>query len=266
MTPRELLAHLDDGTMWPTGHDVAADGDLDRAYETAFAVRALREARGERVAGYKLGWTNRANWARQGVSGPMWGTLHDTSVVSCDGACALELAWATRPRLEPEIVIALRAAPTANASIEELFDCIAWLAPAFEIVQSHLPDWRYTPAQTIADSAVHARLVVGATTPAHLVAASGAALEALLAGARVRVFEGAALRAEGRGEIVLGGPMNALRSFVRDIARRPGATSLKRGDIVSTGTWTDAFELAPGQRWRVEFDVQGLAPLSLAVS
>jgi 2-oxo-3-hexenedioate decarboxylase len=266
MTPRQLLAHLDDGTMWAASHDVAADGDLDRAYETAFAVRALREARGERVAGYKLGWTNRAHWARQGVSAPMWGTLHEPSIVSCDGACALELGWATRPRLEPEIVVALRAAPTANASIEELFDCLAWLAPAFEIVQSHLPDWRYTPAQTIADSAVHARLVVGTTAPAHLVAASGAALEALLAGARVRVFEGAALRAEGRGEVVLGGPLNALRHFVRDIACRPGATSLRRGDIVSTGTWTDAFELAPGQRWRAEFDVPGLAPLSLAVS
>jgi 2-oxo-3-hexenedioate decarboxylase len=265
MTPRELLAHLDGGTMWPAGHDVAADGDLDRAFETAFAVRALREARGERVAGYKLGWTNPANWPRQGVGGPMWGTLHDTSVVACDGACALELSYDTLPRLEPEIVVGLRAAPAANASAEALFDCIAWLAPAFEIVQSHLPDWRYTPAQTIADSAVHARLVVGATVPAHLVAPDGGGREMLLARARVRVFEGGTPRAEGRGDAVLGSPMIALRHFVRDIAGRQGATALKPGDIVSTGTWTEAFSLAPGQRWRAEFDVPGFEPLSLAL-
>jgi 2-oxo-3-hexenedioate decarboxylase len=266
MTPRELLAHLDDGTMWPAGHDVAADGDLDRAFETAFAVRALREARGERVAGYKLGWTNRANWARQGVAGPMWGTLHDASIVACDGACALALSYGTMPRLEPEIVVGLRAAPTANASLEELFDCIGWLAPGFEIVQSHLPDWGYTPAQTIADSAVHARLVVGATVPAHLVAPDGAGLDELLAQARVRVFEGGTPRGQGRGDVVLGGPMKALGRFVSDIARRAGATSLKPGDLVSTGTWTDAFALAPGQRWRVEFEVPGIEPLSLAVT
>ena len=266
MTPRELLAHLDDGTMWPDGHAVAADGDLDRAYETAFAVRALREARGERVAGYKLGWTNRANWARQGVGGPMWGTLHDASIVACDGACAVSLGYGTLPRLEPEIVVGLRAAPTANATVDELFDCIGWIAPAFEIVQSHLPDWGYTSAQTIADSAVHARLVVGATAPAHLVAPDGTGLEQLLARSRVRVFEGGTLRAQGTGETVLGSPMIALRHFVRDIASRDGATSLKAGDLVSTGTWTEAFALARGQRWRAEFEVPGLAPLSLALT
>src|SRR4051812_9946941 len=100
MTPQALLHHLDTATLWPADHDVALDGDLDRAFETALAVRALREARGERVAGYKLGWTNRANWPRQGVSAPMWGTLHETSVAHCGSTCSAALEWATRPRLE----------------------------------------------------------------------------------------------------------------------------------------------------------------------
>jgi len=80
------------------------------------------------------------------------------------------------------------------------------------------------------------------------------------------VFEGGTLRAQGRGDTVLGGPVTALRHFVRDIARRTGATSLKPGDLVSTGTWTDAFALAPGQRWRAEFEVPGLEPLTLGTT
>jgi len=263
MTPQELLDHLDAATFWPAGHGVAADGDLDRAYETALAVRALREARGERVAGYKLGWTNRANWPRQGIAAPMWGTLHETTIVHCDdAACAVELAWATLPRLEPEVVVAFRATPAPDASPGEMFDCLDWIAPGFEVVQSHLPDWGYQPAQVLADSAVHARLVVGARTPVRALAGDAAALSALLARGRVQLTEGGAPRGEGCGEIVLGSPFEALRTFVAQMAARPGTTPPRPGDLVTTGTWTNAFELAPGQAWRAEFDI-AIAPLEV---
>ena len=261
MTPQDLLAHLDAASFWPADHGVAADGDLDRAYATALAVRALREARGERVAGYKLGWTNRANWPRQGVRAPMWGTLHETSVVHCADACEIDLAWTTLPRLEPEIVVAFGAAP-ADAGADALFACLDWIAPGFEVVQSHLPGWGYTPAQVLADSAVHAKLVVGRRTPVRALAPDAATLSALLARGRVTLREGGRPRGEGRGEIVLGSPFEALRTFVAQLAERPGATPLRAGDLVTTGTWTNAFDLAPGERWRAEFDF-GVAPLEV---
>lgn len=44
------------------------------------------------------------------------------------------------PWTEPETVFGLRSTPPADASIDALFDAIAWVAPGFEIVQSHLPD------------------------------------------------------------------------------------------------------------------------------
>jgi 2-keto-4-pentenoate hydratase len=34
----------------------------------------------------------------------------------------------------------------------------------------------------------------------------------------------------------------------------PGAPSLREGDVVTTGTWTDAWPVQPGQVWRAEFD------------
>jgi len=262
MSPQQLLSHQDAGTFWPADHDVAADGDLDLAYASALAQRALREARGERVAGYKLGWTNRAAWPGMGVDAPMWGTLHETTVVHCDGPRELGLRWGTLPRLEPEVVMGLRAVPAPAAGLDELFDAVDWLAPAFEVVQSHLPGWNYTPAPTLSDGAVHARLVVGRRTPARALAASGHELARRLAAARVRVEAGGAPRGEGRGDLVLGSPLEALRVFVGQHARRAGVPALRAGELVSTGTWTAAFEPAPGERWRATFD-GGLAPLEV---
>lgn len=254
MTPQALLDHLDKGTFWPVDHGVAADGDLARAVETALAVRGLRERRGERVAGYKIGWTNRANWSRMGVAGPMWGTLHETTLVDCDGRAEIALGHFKLPRLEPEIVVGFARTPAPDASFDALFEALEWVAPGFEIVQTHLPDWQYTPAQTLADSAVHALLVIGARTPVGEIAPDGEMLAELLAQAGVRLYEDDVLKARGLGSVVLDGPLHALRRFVLDMAATPGATPLRAGDVVTTGTWTDAQSLAPGQAWRADFD------------
>jgi 2-keto-4-pentenoate hydratase len=38
----------------------------------------------------------------------------------------------------------------------------------------------------------------------------------------------------------------------------PGATELRAGDVVTTGTWTDTWPVEPGQQWSAQFD----SPLS----
>ena len=112
MTPQELLQHSDTGEFWPEGGG-AAFADLPSAYRSALAVRGLRIARGETPRGYKIGFTNRGIWQRYHVYAPIWGSMWDTTVVSCDGSGTLSLAHLCQPRIEPETVFGFRVTPRA---------------------------------------------------------------------------------------------------------------------------------------------------------
>jgi 2-oxo-3-hexenedioate decarboxylase len=242
MTPQALLAHYDKAELWPANHVGAKPADVPSAYQDALAVRALRIGRGERPVGYKIGFTNRTIWERYGVFAPIWGSVWDTTLMLCDGQGTVALSGTCQPRLEPEIVFGIAATPPTDTSLEELFACVEWLAPGFEIVQSHCANWKFTAAETVADGSLHGRLLVGRQTPIRSLAATGGALDDTLATTRVRLLHAEAVIDEGTGINVLDGPLHALRHFV------------------TTGTWTDAWPVKPGQVWRAEFDApfQGL--------
>jgi 2-keto-4-pentenoate hydratase len=254
MTPQTLLACHDQGRLWGAGLRSAGPADLAAAYRIALAVRALRVARGENPVGYKIGFTNRTIWQRYGVFAPIWGTVWDTSLTRCQGEGTVALAATCQPRLEPEIVFGISATPPADATLEQLFACVDWLAPGFEVVQSHAPEWKFSAAETVADGGLHARLLVGRRIALRNVADSGQALDERLANCGVRLMHDELLVEAGHGRNVLDGPLHALRHFVLEQQRCPGAPGLRAGDVVTTGTWTDAWPVQPGQGWRAEFD------------
>ena len=272
MNPKQLLQHHDSGQPWPDTVATDAFGDVTEAYQTALAVRALRCARGEQPRGYKIGFTNRTIWARYGVWAPVWGTVWGGSLSFCDdGVVELPLAGLCQPRLEPEAVFGFKATPVPGATLQDLFDAIEWVAPGFEIVQSHRPGWRFTAPETVADSALHARLLVGPRQPlfdrAGMAGMAGMAgdalaLHAALAAARVVLHRDATAVEEGTGAHVLGSPLQALLHFLTELRQCPGATDLQPGDVVTTGTWTDAWPVQPGETWRADFGAP-LTPLQV---
>ena len=306
LQPEAVLAHADSATPWPA--DAIAAADVAASYRGALAVRALRIARGERPCGFKIGFTNRGLWPRYGVAAPIWGTVWGGTLVSCDAAtgddgdggvdtAVVDLRGTCEPRIEPECVFGIARTPPAAADTDltALFNCLDWVAPGFEIVQSHRPGWRFSAADAIADGGLHARLVVGRRHAVRSVSGDDAdAFAARLAGCRVRLLRGPAAsrggdavrpgftgggsptpvgaadaEAEpvteietGRGTNVLDGPLQALQHFVRELRACPGAPALQPGDVVTTGTWTDAWPVAVGERWRADFD----APLSASLA
>jgi 2-keto-4-pentenoate hydratase len=263
MTPDQLLQHFDQGTLWTAAEAGSIGGDVAQAYQQALQVRRLRMARGEVPRGYKIGFTNRNIWPRYGVFAPIWGTVWDSTLQFCEGDATISLAARCQPRLEPEAVFGMRATPPANASLDQLFDSIDWLAPGFEIVQSHAPDWKFNAAMTVADSGLHSRLLVGQRIDVRAVAPTAQAFSDLLATCPVVLHRNGALAERGLGRNVLDSPLLALQHFLTGLRQCPGAPDLLPGDVVTTGTWTDAWPLVPGETWQADFG----APLSgLSVS
>lgn len=262
MRPETLLHHIDNGLPWPARLSTDPGYTLDKAYADALAVRALRVARGEQPLGYKVGFTNRGIWPVYQVYAPIWGTVWDRTVVFCDGEGTLKLDHTCEPRIEPEAVFGFRATPATEAGAEALFDALDWVAPGFEIVQSHLPGWKFAAPDTVADGGLHARLLVGPRRAVREIADHATDLDAQLAGAGVILARDGSELERGRGVNVLDGPLQALMHFVKALRTCPGAPDIQPGDIVTTGTWTDAWPVAPGQTWHAAFDAP-LAPLTL---
>lgn len=258
MDPQQLLRSIDTGQPWPQGSGL----EVPVAYERALAVRALRLARGEQPRGFKVGFTNRTIWQRYGVYAPIWGTVWDTTLSFCEGEGSVDLKATAQPRLEPECVFGFRATPPARAGLQELLDAVEWIAPGFEIVQSHMKDWKFTAADTVADSGLHARLLVGRKVPVAQLPRAAEAFDAQLAKARVVLRRGGQQVDAGSGANVLDGPLHALRHFVDELRNCPGAPDLQPGDVVTTGTWTDAHAVQAGESWRADFEAP-LAPLTI---
>jgi len=254
MTPENLLEHNDTGEPWPL-HGGDGFADLSSAYQSALAVRALRIARSEVPCGYKVGFTNRTIWPRYNVYAPIWGTMWNTTVSSCDGEGSLSLARLCQPRIEPETVFGFKGTPCTDAGPEDLFEALGWVAPGFEIVQSHRPDWKFNAAQSVADNGLHGRLLVGRKLPVGNLARDAGELHGLLARARVRLHRNGSFVEEGAGVHVLDSPLRALLHFLAELRACPGATDIAEGDIVTTGTWTDAWPVCVGEVWTARFDL-----------
>ena len=260
MHTQALLNHIDSGQPWPTGGGDAFT-DLPAAYQTALAVRALRQQRGEQPRGFKIGFTNRSIWARYQVFAPIWGTVWNSTLRFARDGNEVSLAHTCQPRIEPEVVFAFRHTPPAGCRMDQLFDALDWLAPGFEVVQSHQPDWKFTSAQTVADSGLHARLLVGEAVPVRTLAPTAEELHARLARTQATLHRGSSVVDQGHGALVLDSPLHALLHFLTELRACPGAPDVLPGDVVTTGTWTDAWPVAAGQTWSVAFSegVPGLA-------
>ncbi|MCF8211861.1 MAG: hydratase, partial [Rhodoferax sp.] len=213
MNPLTLLSHSDSGQLWSSAPSDDASFDIAQAYCSALAVRDLRIARGEVPRGFKVGFTNRNIWQRYGVFGPIWGTVYSSTLSFCEGEGTIALKCTSQPRLEPEAVFGIRTTPPPDASLGDLFDALEWVAPGFEIVQSHLQDWKFKAADTVADGGLHARLLVGTKVPVRDIASNATQLNDTLAAARVNLMQGEKTLESGFGVNVLDGPLLALQYF-----------------------------------------------------
>jgi len=211
-----LLEVYDAGMDIPAVSASLPELDTSVAYRIARQITALRENRGERRVGFKIGFTNRTIWPIYGVSGPMWGPVWNSTLHELSGA-PVTLPNLPRPRLEPEIMFGLKSAARSGMPLERLAGCVDWVSHGFEVVFSPFPDWRFTGADTAAAFGLHGALYVGQRRrfdPDMVTALPGIRVE--LEGPENR-------RLSGVGSDVLDGPLQALEFLLDTLAADPDA-------------------------------------------
>jgi 2-oxo-3-hexenedioate decarboxylase len=217
--------------------------------------RHRTEQEGYVPTGKKIGFTNQAIWPGLGIDSPIWATLYDRTVH--DNTESLSLQGMAAPCIEPEIVFGLRKDLSGqNLQAEEILEAMEWYALGFEIVDCNFPGWKCTPADAAADFGLHAALVIGSKHPAR------PAFAKALAEFSVNLYKNDQLTAEGAGRNVLGSPALAI-NWLLNALKEAGIDGLKGGEIITTGTLTEALPIAPDETWRFEVNGLDLPPLSL---
>ena len=230
----------------------------ESGYAAARQLHAHRLAQGWKLAGRKNGFTNRGIWERYGVNGPMWGAVYDrTLIFAHENRATVPLAGLLQPRIEPEICFKLKAAPPRTRNPVLLLESIEWIAHSVEIVQCRHPEWKMTLADCTADNALHGRLIVGTPVEIHRISGLAGALPFL----KVTLRKGDETVDQGTGANVLDSPLLSLAFLIDILAQQKDAPPLAAGEIISTGTLTDAHPVAPGERWSTDlhgFAVRGM--------
>lgn len=225
--------------------------DLDAAYAMESEIKRLREAAGHPVVGRKVGFANKALWRILKLETIVWAHMFEDTVRHADqGVAELPVSHLRAPKIEPEIVVKLRDPEAGLSGVE-------WVALGFEIVDCPYPDWKFTPVDFVAAWGLHAGLIVGQRRPVSEVET----LSRQLADFKLSLLRNNVFVEEGAGKNCLRSPALCIEELVRAAAKR--GDPLRPGEIISTGSLTDAKPIAAGEEWRAELN--GLPLSSLRV-
>ena len=193
----------------------------------------------------------------------MWAHVWTHTVhIARDGKAVLPLNAFVQPRIEPEVVFKLKGPVPLTDDAAAVLACVEWMAPGFEIVQSHFPGWKFAAADCTAACGLHGALVVG--TPLAVTDANRAALAAALPAFELTLSRGDVVIERGVGANVLGSPALALAHLARLLADQPQSPKLAAGELITTGTATDAWPVAAGEVWSSDYGALGINGLALS--
>lgn len=223
-----------------------ADGECSRAKVNKF----LQQQTGDEVIGYKAGLTNPAVQKRFNASAPVYGVLYAQMMLK-DGA-TVDAGFGARPLFEADLLVRVRDAGINRAKTpDEVLAHIDQVIPAIE-----LPDLVVTAPGKLNGAAV-AAINVGAryfVVGEPIAVKPDSKLSDALRTMAVVVGSAGGELDRGKGSDVLEHPLNAVVWLAQDLQRQ--GTALKKGDLVSVGSFSKLLPPKAGQQIEVQY--QGL--------
>jgi 2-keto-4-pentenoate hydratase len=215
--------------------------DIDDAYAIQRAGTELRVARGEKVVGWKLGYTSSAMRAQMGIEDPNFGPLTDAMLLAHDGAVSASLI---QPRVEPEIGLRFAQPLTGEVTPDDVLGAVVEAFACLEVVDSVYPEYQFRLEDNTADGSSAAQVVVGPALHG---------LDRLETVAVVLLHNGEHV-GSAMGSAASGHPAVGVVWLVEQLTRQ--GRLLRAGDIVITGGLTRAVPLEFGDHIEAVFDDQ----------
>ena len=226
------------------------DSHPDMAVSDAYAIQKLfvqhMMSGGAKVIGWKVGLTAVAVQKQLGVDSPDFGQLLDTMLVQ-DGA-TIDTSTMIWPRVEPEIAFVLKTPLKGpGVTVEDVLAATEALAPALEVVDSRVKDWKIKLGDTVSDNASCGRFVLGSRrTPPE-----GIDLPA----ETVKYFVNDEQTGTSTGAAVLGHPAAAVAWLANTLADL--GQSLEAGQVIMPGSLLAMVDGKPGTSFRAEYENLG---------
>ena len=254
-TRDEIAAELAEAerTRVPMAPLTAAHPGIDvvDAYEIQLINIRRRVAEGARIVGHQVGLSSEAMQTMMGVDEPDYGHLLADMEVFEDRP--VEASRYLYPRVEVEVGFVLADdLPGAGCTEDDVLAATAAFAPAIELIDTRIKDWKISLCDTIADNASSAGFVLG---PERV-----SPKDVDIKGIDAVLTRNGEVVAEGRSDAVLGNPVTAVAWLARKVDGF--GVRLKAGDIVLPGSCTRAIDVRPGDSFVAEFAGLGSVRLS----
>jgi 2-keto-4-pentenoate hydratase len=220
---------------------------LDLAHTVCEGNIARRQAAGERIVGFKIGFTNIAVREKMGLPDSTYGYLFEKMVL--DSGASVLMSEFVAPRIETEICVRMgRDLTGPGVTATDALSAADAVRASFEICDARIRDWKCPYPDFFADNGFSARIVLGGTGWVPIG-------DVDLLNEHVEIAKDGVGFAEGRGELALGSPANAVAWLANKLAER--GKSLRQGMLVMTGTLTPITPIVAGSTYVGTFSTLG---------
>lgn len=249
-TIEHLARHLENAERSVTAvHKITddyPDMDWQDAYAIQDAIRAIKEQRGVRIAGLKMGLTSHAKMRQMGVVDPIHGFITDYGSVPDGGS--IETAGLIHPKVEAEIAfVTSKPLSGPGCHVGAVLAATAFVLPAVEVIDSRYENFRFDLKSVIADNTSSARYVLGGQP----LPVQGLDLRHL----GVVMERNGRVVATASAAAVLGHPAQSVAMLANLLGER--GREIPAGTLILTGGVTEAVAVEAGDNINVRFQHLG---------
>ncbi len=220
--------------------------DWDDAYSIQEAIRARKEARGNKTVGLKAGLTSFAKMKQMGVDVPCFGFVSD--YMSRPDGSDIKTSELIHPKVEAEICVVTKAPLKGpGCHVGAVMAAIDFVIPAVEVIDSRYRDFKFDLKSVIADNTSASRFVIGGR--------SRNVEDLDLRTLGVVLEKNGQVVAMAAGAAVLGHPAAAIAMMANHLGTR--GQEIPAGTFIMTGGVTEAIAVAAGDSINVRFQDLG---------